>query len=239
MSALQESAEQESAEQRRVILDAMDLEIDQFYVQAQAIGFHQFIEFAGFMREFVKLCRELEARGKDFRWWAVEPQPYHASYLGEKFGCLYGKMSPEAALKFCEAAFGANASELQRLVDEEEERRWRWVLSELAQYVPPGYNPLRHDDPGLWSPAMYQHLMWLTTEGARSGELRGKSAKAMRWACWAQGALCALGHASLDQCKRLNMRKTWDEARQRQITNAIFADAAERGVAKKGTETCP
>jgi hypothetical protein len=95
---------------------------------------------------------------------------------------------------------------------QDEERRWRWVLETLATYVPP-MPAERLEDPRTFS-EIARHLAWLTREGACSDELDGKPDKAMRWACWAQGALVALNCMRLSDCKRLNMRATWESAKR-------------------------
>lgn len=67
-----------------------------FYGMAFRARCHSFIEFAGFMNEFIKLCEEAERRDVDWTQSnAHNPQaslpmmPWHANYLGEKFGCIF------------------------------------------------------------------------------------------------------------------------------------------------------
>lgn len=90
----------------------------------------------------------------------------------------------------------------------DQEARWRWVLSELARFVPQGHAPKRHEDLSSQERVL-EHLTWITTEAVSSPELAGKPEKAMRWACWTQGALVALRLVPLEDCKRLNMQETW------------------------------
>jgi hypothetical protein len=94
----------------------------------------------------------------------------------------------------------------------DDEARWRWVLRETGRVSTLPLEKLRavRQDDIVNGAGSLRHLAWITTEGADSTELNGKPEKAMRWACWAQGALCALGYLSLDECKRLNMRATWE-----------------------------
>lgn len=106
--------------------------------------------------------------------------------------------------------------EMSREKDEEgtdayETQRWRWVLESLHNHIPWWVPPNRKEEPDSDSEIL-EHLAWLTLEGARSTELRLNPRKAMRWACWAQGAMVALRLVSLAECKRLNMRATYEEA---------------------------
>lgn len=97
-----------------------------------------------------------------------------------------------------------------------EERRWKWVLEQLARYAP-DVPPERFDEPRLDS-ERERHLSWITREGPRSHDLQGNAAKAMRWACWAQGVLFAWKLLPLADAKRLNMRATWEAAHAAGIT---------------------
>jgi hypothetical protein len=90
--------------------------------------------------------------------------------------------------------------------------RWKWVLTELGKQLPVLYSdlkPIRHEDPRT-PRQIYEHLFWLTSEGPKSSDLEGKPAKAMRWACWVQGAMFGLHLIRLNDCKTLNMRATWE-----------------------------
>lgn len=69
---------------------------DTFYKLAVQAGVHPFIEFCGFMNEYIKLCETALDQGIDFtecHGHSGEVLPmmgYHASYLGEKFNCVFG-----------------------------------------------------------------------------------------------------------------------------------------------------
>lgn len=89
----------------KMMLKHMGATSDFFYSCATRIGCHPFIEFTGFMNEYLKICEKALERGIDFAE-ANEhsgiPLPiedYEGSYLGEKFGCIFGptmRANPEA-----------------------------------------------------------------------------------------------------------------------------------------------
>jgi len=67
-----------------------------FYRAAAAIGNHAFIEFAGLMNEYIKACEAALDEGIDFTQCNTHSrhplpiEPFHAKYIGEKLGCIYG-----------------------------------------------------------------------------------------------------------------------------------------------------
>jgi len=76
--------------ERDRMIRKMKLASDEFYRHAVEIGFHQFIEFAGFMNEFIKSCEKMHTQGVDFATAALDVEPHNAAYVGEKMGCIYG-----------------------------------------------------------------------------------------------------------------------------------------------------
>jgi len=66
-----------------------------FYSLAVQIGNHPFIEFTGFMNEYIKLCQKALEEGIDFTQANVHTgkslpmEDYEAAYVGEKFGCIF------------------------------------------------------------------------------------------------------------------------------------------------------
>lgn len=66
------------------------------YIASSGTGCHPFIEFAGFMNEYIQLCERNLADGVDFAdstehsGGALSILPHEASYIGEKFGCIFG-----------------------------------------------------------------------------------------------------------------------------------------------------
>lgn len=70
----------------------------QFYRLAIQGGVHTFIEFTGFMNEYIKLCEDAHKAGMDFvhanaHGGDENPLPmetYHAEYIAEKFNCIFG-----------------------------------------------------------------------------------------------------------------------------------------------------
>lgn len=85
-----------TVEERAAMLRGMRGASDYFYSSAVRIGVHAFIEFAGLMNEFIKLCEEAHAKGIDFTMANVHTdqhlpfQPHHIAYLNEKLECIYG-----------------------------------------------------------------------------------------------------------------------------------------------------
>ena len=85
-----------SPEERRVMLEKMAAAADEFYFAAIQIGCHPFIEFAGLMNEYIKICHRAHADGLDFNLCsahsgiALPMKDFEARYLGEKLGCIYG-----------------------------------------------------------------------------------------------------------------------------------------------------
>jgi hypothetical protein len=76
-------------------LEKMWLAADQFYQAAISTNCHAFVEFAGLMREYCKVCEENLARGIDFRELnghtsqRMELQPYEIDYFNEKLNCIF------------------------------------------------------------------------------------------------------------------------------------------------------
>lgn len=70
----------------------------EFYRMAIQGGVHTFIEFTGFMNEYIKLCEDAHRSGHDFihanaHGGDENPLPmetYHAEYIAEKFNCIFG-----------------------------------------------------------------------------------------------------------------------------------------------------
>jgi hypothetical protein len=85
-----------TAEERAAILDRMRAVTNQFYLGAVRAGCHAFIEFAGLMGEFIKVCEETEARGAP---WVnanghganLVLQQFQVDYVREKLECIYGE----------------------------------------------------------------------------------------------------------------------------------------------------
>jgi len=76
-------------------LDRMEVAAEQFYMLATATNCHAYIEFAGLLREYCKVCRENLARGIDFRELNGHPsqrmkiQPHEINYFNEKLKCIF------------------------------------------------------------------------------------------------------------------------------------------------------
>lgn len=68
----------------------------EFYKAAVKTGCHPFIEFTGFMNEYIKLAEKAARAGIDFRnlnthsGKALPMETFEASYVAEKFDCIFG-----------------------------------------------------------------------------------------------------------------------------------------------------
>lgn len=81
---------QERTNELRLLLKRMQAVADSYYVLAQSAGHHQFIEFTGFLNEYIKICKMALEKGRDFENNEVEIERYHADYIGDKLGCIFG-----------------------------------------------------------------------------------------------------------------------------------------------------
>ena len=73
------------------MLDAMETGAGLFYAHAQGgVKHHQWLEFTGFMREYIKICREALHQGIDFQEELPPLEGFHASYIAEKLECIFG-----------------------------------------------------------------------------------------------------------------------------------------------------
>lgn len=99
----------------QVMLEKMQQASNSFYSAAISVGNHPFIEFTGLMNEYIKLCQCALESGIDFtktsihgNGLALPAEPFHAEYIAEKLGCIYGTtlQSPQLKKAFMEGMFG-------------------------------------------------------------------------------------------------------------------------------------
>lgn len=84
-------------DERKALLEGMQRISDAYYSMSASLGVHPFIEFAGLMNEFIKLCYAAEAAG-DETWpfasthsgRSLPMKSFHVLYLAEKLDCIYG-----------------------------------------------------------------------------------------------------------------------------------------------------
>lgn len=82
--------------EREVALTLMKTTSDVFYASAVRIGNHPFIEFAGLMNEYIKVCEAAHEQGIDFSNCSAHTgqqlplREHHIAYLVEKLQCIYG-----------------------------------------------------------------------------------------------------------------------------------------------------
>lgn len=83
-------------EERKEMIAKMQALSDMFYGRATQAGVHAFIEFAGLMNEFIKVCYEANEKGIPFEFANTHTgkeipfQPWNLAYLAEKLNCIYG-----------------------------------------------------------------------------------------------------------------------------------------------------
>ena len=76
-------------------LDRMEAATNQFYMLATITECYAFLEFAGLLREYCKVCRENLVRGIDFRELngcpsqRMELQPYEIDCFKEKLNWIF------------------------------------------------------------------------------------------------------------------------------------------------------
>src|SRR5690606_39064603 len=81
----------------RRMLREMEATKNAFYRSATGIQHHAFIEFAGLMNEYIKLCGAALEQGIDFTLTnvhsgraALPMEDFHRAYIEEKLDCIYG-----------------------------------------------------------------------------------------------------------------------------------------------------
>lgn len=91
------------------MIDKMRAVVSAFYPAAVGTGVHAFIEMAGLMNEFIKVCEQSAAAGVDFANASTHTgkplvvYTYNAAYIVEKLDCIFGptiKSSPEVRAEF-------------------------------------------------------------------------------------------------------------------------------------------
>jgi len=106
--------------------------------------------------------------------------------------------------------------ELENEAAEEAEQlaRWHWVMGQLqakvvsfAERTGLSLTPDRSNNPGTLQ-EFVSHLLWMGSPEGK--QVADHATKAMRWACWMQGAMCVLKITNLDESKHLNMKKSWE-----------------------------
>jgi hypothetical protein len=97
-----------SPEERERMLARMKEIKDSFYAAAQRVGHHQFIEFAGFMSEYIKICERMHREGRDFGTTELDPKDHEMMYIAEKFDCIFGDALSKPGMR--DAFMGALAS---------------------------------------------------------------------------------------------------------------------------------
>lgn len=75
-----------------------------FYAGAVQTRCHPFIEFCGLMNEYIGVCKSAASKGVDFSeanqhtGVALPIEEFHANYIGEKLGCIYGPSLKDPAI---------------------------------------------------------------------------------------------------------------------------------------------
>lgn len=104
-----------SPEELQVMVDKMKTVSSAYYGAAVRTGNHAFIEFAGLMNEYIKMCERVVEQGDDFTHAnvhtgnALPMKTYEAEYLAEKMECIFGptfQSNPELGRIFAERVTG-------------------------------------------------------------------------------------------------------------------------------------
>jgi hypothetical protein len=97
--------DQATKEDRLKTLAKMKVAVTGFYLDAQACGIHPFLEFAGFMQEYLKMLQGMLVKDIDFMDNELRAQPYEMEYVAEKLDCIYGDAArdPKNASAFYKA----------------------------------------------------------------------------------------------------------------------------------------
>lgn len=101
--------------QLREMIEKMNKLAEAAYWASIHAGCHAFIEFNGLINEYIKLCTEAIDLDIDFTQADIHTggslpmMSCHASYLGEKFECIFGttfRANPEMWKIFCARVMG-------------------------------------------------------------------------------------------------------------------------------------
>jgi len=96
-------------EEMQEALTKMNSAVNSYYGMAVGTGCHAFIEFTGFLNEWVRICAENMEDGIDFldadqhSGAVMKMHAYQAEYLAEKFKCVFGptlENNPKARAAF-------------------------------------------------------------------------------------------------------------------------------------------
>lgn len=110
----------ERKEELKKLLNRMHSASMLFYGLAIDIGVHPFIEFNGFMNEYIKICRNSLEADIDFTeatahsGLALKIEDFEVDYLAEKFECIFGPTfasKPELAERFMKAVLRGGEEE--------------------------------------------------------------------------------------------------------------------------------
>jgi hypothetical protein len=84
-----------STERRSIMLADMEAAAARFYAAAARIGNHPFVEFAGLMNEYIKICRHAHEAGIDFTQCNghsgnhLPMVAFEIDYINEKLECIF------------------------------------------------------------------------------------------------------------------------------------------------------
>jgi hypothetical protein len=101
-------------EQLEEMIRRMQKVVHDFYYQAVQTNCHPFIEWAGLMGEYIKMCQASLEAGIDFTETTdhgfgktMAAKPFHAAYFAEKLNCIFGPTfnQPELRKTFLSVMF--------------------------------------------------------------------------------------------------------------------------------------
>lgn len=115
MPPLEVLSEERKAELDRMI-EEMQIAANAFYIMARDTNCHPFVEFCGFMNEYIKICKDALAEGVDFSFSTehsglpIPIKEHQGKYIAEKFGCIFGpamRANPRVWRIFCDQVLAA------------------------------------------------------------------------------------------------------------------------------------
>lgn len=70
-----------------------------FYCAATGLSSHKFIEFTGFLNEYIKACERAHSQGVDFITETIPFKTHEMAYIAEKFDCIFGRELSDPKLR--------------------------------------------------------------------------------------------------------------------------------------------
>lgn len=89
-TAMMDEMTGEKRAELEAILSRMRSTAGAYYTSAVGIGVHRFLEFAGLLNEYIKVCQEMVDNGQDFVTEPLMLRRHNRMYIEEKLECILG-----------------------------------------------------------------------------------------------------------------------------------------------------